>query len=34
VIAGLAFGFGGQYLVRDLINGIFILSRVNTGSTT
>jgi len=24
-IAGLAFGFGGQYLIRDLINGIFIL---------
>jgi small conductance mechanosensitive channel len=25
-IAGLAFGFGGQYLIRDLINGIFILA--------
>lgn len=24
-IAGIAFGFGGQYLIRDLINGIFIL---------
>jgi len=24
-IAGLAFGFGGQYLIRDLINGLFIL---------
>ncbi|MFH1665116.1 MAG: mechanosensitive ion channel domain-containing protein [Candidatus Omnitrophota bacterium] len=24
-IAGLAFGFGGQYLIRDLINGMFIL---------
>lgn len=24
-IAGLALGFGGQYLIRDLINGIFIL---------
>lgn len=24
-IAGLAFGFGGQYLIRDLINGVFIL---------
>ncbi len=24
-IAGLAFGFGGQYLIRDIINGIFIL---------
>jgi small conductance mechanosensitive channel len=24
-IVGLAFGFGGQYLIRDLINGIFIL---------
>ena len=24
-IAGLAFGFGGQYLVRDLISGLFIL---------
>jgi len=24
-IAGLAFGFGGQYLIRDLISGIFIL---------
>ena len=24
-IIGLAFGFGGQYLIRDLINGIFIL---------
>lgn len=24
-IAGLAFGFGGQYLIRDLITGIFIL---------
>src|SRR3989338_11314618 len=24
-IAGLAFGFGGQYLIRDVINGIFIL---------
>ncbi len=25
-IAGLAFGFGGQYLIRDLINGVFILA--------
>jgi len=25
-IVGLAFGFGGQYLIRDLINGIFILA--------
>ncbi|UCG34696.1 MAG: mechanosensitive ion channel [Candidatus Omnitrophota bacterium] len=24
-VAGLAFGFGGQYLIRDLINGLFIL---------
>lgn len=24
-IVGLAFGFGGQYLIRDLINGLFIL---------
>ncbi|MFH1800962.1 MAG: mechanosensitive ion channel domain-containing protein [Candidatus Omnitrophota bacterium] len=24
-IIGLAFGFGGQYLIRDIINGIFIL---------
>jgi len=24
-IVGLAFGFGGQYLIRDVINGIFIL---------
>jgi len=24
-IMGLAFGFGGQYLIRDLINGVFIL---------
>ena len=24
-IAGLAFGFGGQYLIRDIINGLFIL---------
>ncbi|MFH1380979.1 MAG: mechanosensitive ion channel domain-containing protein, partial [Candidatus Omnitrophota bacterium] len=24
-IIGLAFGFGGQYLIRDLINGLFIL---------
>jgi len=24
-IVGLAFGFGGQYLIRDLINGIFII---------
>lgn len=24
-IAGLAFGFGGQYLIRDVINGVFIL---------
>jgi len=24
-IVGLALGFGGQYLIRDLINGIFIL---------
>ena len=24
-IVGLAFGFGGQYLIRDIINGIFIL---------
>lgn len=24
-IIGLAFGFGGQYLIRDLINGFFIL---------
>jgi len=25
-IAGLAFGFGGQYLIRDLISGLFILA--------
>lgn len=24
-IAGLAFGFGGQYLIRDLIGGLFII---------
>jgi moderate conductance mechanosensitive channel len=24
-IAGIAFGFGGQYLIRDLISGLFIL---------
>ncbi|MDP3994179.1 MAG: mechanosensitive ion channel family protein [Candidatus Doudnabacteria bacterium] len=24
-IAGLAFGFGGQYLIRDLISGVFII---------
>lgn len=24
-IGGLAFGFGGQYLIRDVINGLFIL---------
>ncbi len=24
-VIGLAFGFGGQYLIRDLINGLFIL---------
>ena len=24
-IAGMAFGFGGQYLIRDLITGIFII---------
>ncbi len=24
-ILGLAFGFGGQYLIRDIINGVFIL---------
>lgn len=24
-IVGLAFGFGGQYLIRDIINGFFIL---------
>ncbi|MBD3296163.1 MAG: mechanosensitive ion channel [Candidatus Omnitrophica bacterium] len=24
-VIGLAFGFGGQYLIRDLINGMFIL---------
>jgi moderate conductance mechanosensitive channel len=24
-IAGIAFGFGGQYLIRDIINGLFIL---------
>jgi moderate conductance mechanosensitive channel len=24
-IAGIAFGFGGQYLIRDLINGLFVL---------
>jgi moderate conductance mechanosensitive channel len=24
-IAGLAFGFGGQYLVRDIISGLFII---------
>jgi small conductance mechanosensitive channel len=24
-ILGLAFGFGGQYLIRDIINGLFIL---------
>lgn len=24
-LGGLAFGFGGQYLIKDLINGVFIL---------
>ncbi|KKU93991.1 MAG: Potassium efflux system KefA protein / Small-conductance mechanosensitive channel [Candidatus Jorgensenbacteria bacterium GW2011_GWA1_48_13] len=24
-IAGLAFGFGGQYLIRDIISGLFIV---------
>lgn len=24
-IAGLAFGFGGQYLIRDIISGFFII---------
>jgi moderate conductance mechanosensitive channel len=24
-VMGLAFGFGGQYLIRDLINGLFII---------
>ncbi|MFT5207756.1 MAG: small-conductance mechanosensitive channel [Candidatus Omnitrophota bacterium] len=24
-VMGLAFGFGGQYLIRDLINGLFIM---------
>ena len=24
-IAGLAFGFGGQYLIKDLISGLFII---------
>jgi small conductance mechanosensitive channel len=24
-VLGLAFGFGGQYLIRDIINGLFIL---------
>lgn len=24
-VAGLAFGFGGQYLIRDIISGLFIL---------
>ncbi|RJP43780.1 mechanosensitive ion channel family protein [Candidatus Parcubacteria bacterium] len=24
-IAGLAFGFGGQYLIRDLISGLFVI---------
>ena len=24
-IMGLAFGFGGQYLIRDLISGVFII---------
>jgi small-conductance mechanosensitive channel len=24
-VAGLAFGFGGQYLIRDLISGMFII---------
>jgi small conductance mechanosensitive channel len=24
-VIGIAFGFGGQYLIRDLINGLFIL---------
>jgi small-conductance mechanosensitive channel len=24
-IVGLAFGFGGQYLIRDIINGLFII---------
>ena len=24
-VVGIAFGFGGQYLIRDLINGLFIL---------
>lgn len=26
-IAGLAFGFGGQYLIRDLISGLFIIMK-------
>jgi small conductance mechanosensitive channel len=24
-VAGLAFGFGGQYLIRDIISGLFII---------
>ena len=24
-IVGLAFGFGGQYLIRDIISGLFII---------
>jgi small conductance mechanosensitive channel len=24
-IVGLAFGFGGQYLIRDVISGLFII---------
>ncbi len=28
-VAGVAFGFGGQYLIRDLISGFFIIIEIN-----
>jgi small conductance mechanosensitive channel len=28
---GLAFGFGGQYLIRDIISGLLLFLKINTG---
>jgi small conductance mechanosensitive channel len=27
---GLAFGFGGQYLIRDIISGLLLFLKINT----
>jgi small conductance mechanosensitive channel len=29
-IVGLAFGFGGQYLIRDIISGLLLFLKINT----